>query len=95
MLGEGTRDELISLGTLREYSMGSSLFTEGDTSNYLVALRSGWVKVVATTEEGGLSLLALGSRGDLIGEQASEQPALSSHLDANYRRVPGRDELGR
>jgi len=84
MLGEGTRDELISLGTLREYSMGSSLFTEGDTSNYLVALRSGWVKVVA-----------LGSRGDLIGEQASEQPALSSHLDANYRRVPGRDELGR
>jgi CRP/FNR family transcriptional regulator, cyclic AMP receptor protein len=71
MLGEGTRDELISLGTPREYSTGSSLFTEGDTSNYLVALRSGWVKVIATTEEGGLSLLTLGSRGDLIGEQAA------------------------
>ncbi len=51
--------------------MGSRLFMEGDTSKHVIVLQVGWVKVVAETEEGGQALLALRSRGDLVGEQAA------------------------
>ena len=71
MLSESARDGLLSLGMLREYSTGSRLFMEGGTSKHVIALRAGWVKVVADTEEGGQALLALCSRGDLVGEQAA------------------------
>lgn len=71
MLSESARDGLLSLGSSREYSMGSRLFMEGDTSKHVIVLQVGWVKVVAETEEGGQALLALRSRGDLVGEQAA------------------------
>lgn len=71
MLSESARDGLLSLGVSREYSMGSRLFMEGDRSKHVIVLQVGWVKVVAETEEGGQALLALRSRGDLVGEQAA------------------------
>jgi CRP/FNR family transcriptional regulator, cyclic AMP receptor protein len=85
MLSESTRDGLLALGRLREYSTGSRLFMAGATSKHVIALRSGWVKVVAETEEGGLALLALCSRGDLVGEQAAleDEPRSASVICAN------------
>ncbi len=44
---------------------------EGDTSRHVIALHGGWVKVIAETEGGGQALLALRSRGELVGEQAA------------------------
>jgi CRP/FNR family cyclic AMP-dependent transcriptional regulator len=71
MLDESSRDGLLSVGTFREYSAGTRMFMEGDASRNVIALHGGWVKVIAATEEGGQALLALRSRGDLVGEQAA------------------------
>jgi CRP/FNR family transcriptional regulator, cyclic AMP receptor protein len=62
---------LLAAGTLRQYPAGSALLMEGDSSTGVFLLIDGWVKVTGTTEEGGLALLALRSRGDLVGEQAA------------------------
>jgi CRP/FNR family cyclic AMP-dependent transcriptional regulator len=85
MLSESARDGLLSLGVLREYSAGSRLFMAGDTSKHVIALRAGWVKIVAETEEGGQALLALCSRGDLVGEQAAleNEPRSASVISAS------------
>jgi CRP/FNR family transcriptional regulator, cyclic AMP receptor protein len=71
MLGEGARDELLSLGAAREYLPDSALMLEGDRTTYVVALIDGWVKIVGSTEEGGQALLSLRVGGALIGEQAA------------------------
>ena len=71
MLGESTREELLGLGTLREYLPNSVLMLEGDNNTDVMALIDGWVKVVASAEEGGHALLSLRVGGDLVGEQAA------------------------
>jgi len=85
MLSESARDGLLSLGAFREYSTGSRLFMEGDTSKHVLVLHTGWVKVVAEAEEGGQALLALRSRGDLVGEQAAleNEPRSASVISAS------------
>jgi CRP/FNR family cyclic AMP-dependent transcriptional regulator len=75
MLRESERDGLLSLGVLREWATGSTLLMEGDTRKHVLVLDAGWVKVVAQLEEGGQALLALRSRGDLVGEQAAVEDA--------------------
>jgi CRP/FNR family transcriptional regulator, cyclic AMP receptor protein len=89
MLSEGERDGLLALQASREYSMGTRLFMEGDTTRHVVVLHSGWVKVVADAEEGGLALLALRSRGDLVGEQAAldNEPRSASVICASLVRA--------
>jgi CRP/FNR family cyclic AMP-dependent transcriptional regulator len=84
MLDERAREALLALGAFREYPAGALLITEGDSSRYVIALHGGWVKVVAATEQGGLALLALRSRGELIGEQAAleNQPRTASVIAA-------------
>ena len=58
---------------------------EGDTSRHVIALHGGWAKVVAETEEGGQALLALRSRGELVGEQAAleDEPRSASVIGAS------------
>lgn len=85
MLSESDRDGLLFLGKFREYSMGIRLFMEGDTSKHVLVLHAGWVKVVAEAAEGGQALLALRSRGDLVGEQAAleNEPRSASVISAS------------
>jgi CRP/FNR family cyclic AMP-dependent transcriptional regulator len=71
MLSEGTREELLSLGTSREYLPDGVLMLEGDSTTDVTALIDGWVKVVGSTEDGGQALLSLRVGGDLVGEQAA------------------------
>jgi CRP-like cAMP-binding protein len=71
MLSEDARDELLSLGTSREYMADQALMLEGDPTTDVVALIDGWVKIVGSTEEGGQALLSLRVGGALIGEQAA------------------------
>ena len=75
MLSESERDGLLSLGVLNEWATGSIMLMEGDTTKHVLVLDAGWVKVVAALEEGGQALLALRSRGDLVGEQAAVENA--------------------
>lgn len=71
MLSESTREELLSLGTSREFPPDSVLMLEGDSTTDVMALIDGWVKVVGSTEEGGQALLSLRVGGDLVGELAA------------------------
>lgn len=71
MLSESTREELLSLGTSREFLPDSVLMLEGDNTTDVMALIDGWVKVIGSTEEGGQALLSLRVGGDLVGEQAA------------------------
>jgi CRP-like cAMP-binding protein len=56
---------------LREYAAGTTIIGEGDKSKHVIAIHGGWVKVITRTPEGSMALLALRSRGDLVGEQAA------------------------
>ncbi|OAA20973.1 cAMP-binding protein [Frankia sp. EI5c] len=69
-LPEPTRAEFVALGTYREYASDEVLLREGESTNFVVLLLSGWVKVTASTENGGFALLAIRHGGDLVGEQA-------------------------
>jgi CRP/FNR family transcriptional regulator, cyclic AMP receptor protein len=71
MLGESTREELLSLGISREYLPDEVLILEGDKTTDVLTLIDGWVKVLGATEEGGQALLSLRVGGDLVGEQAA------------------------
>jgi CRP/FNR family cyclic AMP-dependent transcriptional regulator len=71
MLSESAREEVLSLGTSREYLPDSVLILEGDNTTDVMALLDGWVKVVGSTEEGGQALLSLRVGGDLVGEQSA------------------------
>jgi CRP/FNR family transcriptional regulator, cyclic AMP receptor protein len=71
MMNEATREELLSLGTLRQYRPDSVLMLEGDRATEVIALIDGWVKVVGSTEAGGHALLSLRIGGDLVGEQGA------------------------
>jgi CRP/FNR family cyclic AMP-dependent transcriptional regulator len=70
-LSAATRKALLGLGPLREYPAASTLIMEGETSTDVFVLVDGWVKIVGTTEDGGLALLALRVGGDIVGEQAA------------------------
>ncbi len=83
-LTNNSREALLSVGTLRQYPVGCRIIMEGDTSTYVVVLIDGWAKVVGASEEGGQALLALRSRGDLVGELAAldDQPRTASVISA-------------
>ncbi|WP_101831281.1 Crp/Fnr family transcriptional regulator [Frankia canadensis] len=67
---ESARADILQLGTYREFASEDVLMREGDRTNFVVILLTGWVKVTATTENGGFALLAIRHGGDLIGELA-------------------------
>ncbi|MFC9329588.1 Crp/Fnr family transcriptional regulator [Kitasatospora sp. NPDC057015] len=60
--------ELLGAGRLRQFADGAALLREGDISTEVVFLLDGHVKVTGTNHEGGSALIAIRSRGDLVGE---------------------------
>ncbi|MFC9431880.1 Crp/Fnr family transcriptional regulator [Streptomyces sp. NPDC056987] len=70
-LSEGIRTGLLRLGTRCRYLPGEVLIREGDHSNHVVLLRSGFVKVTAQLDSGHEALLAIRVGGDIIGEMAA------------------------
>jgi CRP/FNR family transcriptional regulator, cyclic AMP receptor protein len=65
------REALLQLGVTRRYPPRTVLLQEGDRSSHIAVVRSGRVKVTATTEEGREVLLAMRTAGDVIGELAA------------------------
>ncbi len=55
-------------GTARRYRAGSALFHEGDTSDWVVLLTNGRVKVSSTTSDGKDVVLGVCAPGELLGE---------------------------
>jgi CRP/FNR family cyclic AMP-dependent transcriptional regulator len=71
LLGESSRAALLSLGMTREYPARALILREGESSAHVLLLHGGWVKIVAGTPHGGQAMLAIRSRGELVGEEAA------------------------
>jgi len=62
------RQELLALGSDRLYRGGEHLITFGARDRYVVILRTGRAKVIATTPGGRTTLLGIRMPGDVVGE---------------------------
>lgn len=70
-LSDPVRVALLQLGTRCRYVPEEVLIREGDRSNHVVLLRSGFVKVTSRLENGHEALLAIRVGGDIVGEMAA------------------------
>ena len=70
-LDPADREFLINQGLRRSFLPGKLLMHQGDPTNHVLVLLSGWVRVFTTTPSGQNVLLALRGPGDVIGEQAA------------------------
>lgn len=62
---------LLSRGAKRKLTADTVLMHEGDPTNHVLVLLSGWVRVYRTTPDGQVVLLALRGPGDVIGDIAA------------------------
>jgi CRP/FNR family transcriptional regulator, cyclic AMP receptor protein len=97
MLNQKTREELLTIGILKDYLPDSPLMREGDSNTDVVVLIDGWVKVVGSTQDGGQALLSLRVSGDLVGEQSAldNTPRSAAVISAGITvaRVIGQQEF--
>jgi CRP/FNR family transcriptional regulator, cyclic AMP receptor protein len=79
-LNQRERDALVAVGRARRYERGRPIFHEGDTSNFVVVLERGRVKIVTTTATGSETLLSVRGTGSLVGEFAAldDSPRLAT-----------------
>lgn len=64
---------LVERGLRRRLPRGGVVMHEGDPTDHVLVLLSGWVRVFATTRDGSIVLFALRGPGDVIGELAALQ----------------------
>jgi CRP/FNR family transcriptional regulator, cyclic AMP receptor protein len=60
--------DLVQRGIARRYRKGHAIFHQGETSDHVVVLRSGRVKISTVTADGKEVVLAFRGPGDLLGE---------------------------
>ncbi len=72
-LAPADREFLVGRGVRRRLPRGEAVMHEGDPTDHVLILLSGWVRVYATTRDGGVVLLALRGPGDVIGDLAALQ----------------------
>ncbi len=70
-LAPADRDYLLDRGVERRLPGGAALMHQGDASDHVLVLLSGWVRVSSSTPDGQVILLALRGPGDVIGELAA------------------------
>jgi CRP/FNR family cyclic AMP-dependent transcriptional regulator len=59
---------LLHAGISRHYRPGDVMMSEGDTTAFVLVLRTGHAMVALTTEQGGRLILAIRGPGDIVGE---------------------------
>jgi CRP-like cAMP-binding protein len=62
--------QLLAAGSDRHFGPGDVLLRQGDRGTYVLALVSGRVKVVRTSSEGDVLVLAIRAAGDILGEMS-------------------------
>jgi CRP/FNR family transcriptional regulator, cyclic AMP receptor protein len=60
--------EFLELGVVRRYNKGAFLILEGESSDHVLVLRSGRLKIVRTASDGRETLVAVRGSGELVGE---------------------------
>jgi CRP/FNR family cyclic AMP-dependent transcriptional regulator len=68
-----SRQKLLTTGTLRKFTGGQVLISQGDRETFILLLMSGSSKVTAVGESGDEALLGIRVAGDLVGETAALQ----------------------
>jgi CRP/FNR family transcriptional regulator, cyclic AMP receptor protein len=71
-------DDLIGRGVRRRFRRGSFLFTEGETSDHVLVVLVGRVKVSSFTLDGREVVLAVRSNGELLGDMSALDGAARS-----------------
>jgi len=96
-LSEHERADLLVRGRQRRFPRNARVFCEGDSSDFVIAILEGRVKIVATTPDGDESLLGVRGPGELVGELAAidSEPrvATAMALDPLTVRVITADEF--
>jgi CRP/FNR family transcriptional regulator, cyclic AMP receptor protein len=72
LLNADERRALWALGHDREYPPGAVICVEGDPATHLFILIGGLVKVLAATDNGHETILALRGDGEIVGETSGE-----------------------
>lgn len=67
------RDFLLRCGVIRTMPAGTPLMHEGDPTDHVLVLLSGWVRVYTNARDGQVVLFALRGPGDVIGDIAALQ----------------------
>jgi CRP/FNR family cyclic AMP-dependent transcriptional regulator len=90
---------VMRLGHARQYHTGDTLLNQGDSSDFVVIIIDGYVKISAVTGDGAESLLAIRTAGDVVGELAAmdglPRSATARAADALVARVVTKPELDR
>ncbi|MEU6567857.1 Crp/Fnr family transcriptional regulator [Streptomyces parvulus] len=69
-LSEEAREELLSIGSPRQYPPGAKILVEGAPGDCLMLLVTGYVKVTRKRNNGHDALIAIRAGGDVVGEMA-------------------------
>jgi CRP-like cAMP-binding protein len=72
-LAPADRDFLLGRATLRTLPAGTALMHEGDPTDHVLVLLSGWVRVFTNAKNGQVVLYGLSGPGDVIGDLAALQ----------------------
>lgn len=67
------RDFLLGRAVVRTLPAGTALMHEGDPTDHVLVLLSGWVRVYTNARDGQVVLFALRGPGDVIGDLAALQ----------------------
>ena len=67
-LDPAAREALDGLGRRSRFDAGTMLFLEGDVGTRVVVIHAGYVKIVATSEDGHTVVLAVRGPGEVIGD---------------------------
>src|SRR5690348_892337 len=98
-LSASDRAAILTLGRTRQYHGGEVFFNQGESSNFVLIIIDGYVKITAVSESGTESLVAIRTAGDIIGELSAfdDQPrsATARAADAVLARVIMKSELDR
>lgn len=70
-VGAAECDRLMSAGVRRRFFDGDLLLRQGDPSDHVLLLLTGWVRVYSTSVDGQETMVALRGAGDLVGELAA------------------------
>jgi CRP/FNR family cyclic AMP-dependent transcriptional regulator len=65
------REFLLNLGVRRAFQAGELLLRQGDPTNHVLLILSGWVRVFSSTQDGQEILVALRGPGDVVGDQSA------------------------
>jgi CRP/FNR family cyclic AMP-dependent transcriptional regulator len=81
-LSEPERADLLARGRQRRYPRHACVFREGDSSDFVIVVLEGRIKVLVIAEDGSESLLGVRGPGELVGDLAAfdSEPRLATAM---------------